>query len=169
MREEQTAKGAKGAEDGAQDATRCGANGAAAPRNGDGPSGRRRLPQGENPVSRDVIEAALRVHSEIGPGALEEVYKVCLAYELRDRGREVATEVPIEVIYRSVKMNRGYRADMIVDGIVIVECKAAAAITPRFETTMISHLKLARLRLGLIINFHELHLRDGIKRLVNRL
>lgn len=111
----------------------------------------------------------MRVHSAIGPGALEQVYKVCLAYELRERGWPVEIEVPIEVVYRGMKMPVGYRADMIVDRRVIVEIKAATAITPRFEATMLSHLKLSKLRVGLIINFHEVHLRDGIKRMVNRL
>lgn len=160
MKEEETAKAAKAAKEGAERVSGERTEGAASPRE---------LPRGENPCSRDIIEAALRVHSEIGPGALEQVYKVCLAYELRELGRQVATEVPIEVIYRRVRMNLGYRADMIVDGIVIVEAKAAVALTPRDDATLLSHLKLSGLRLGLLINFHELHLRDGIKRLVNRL
>ena len=160
MAEEQTAEGAGDAEDCPSTSSVGGA---------DAPRIAHDLERRENVCSGDVVDAAMRVHSEMGPGALEQVYKVCLAYELRDRGHHVGVEVPIPVIYRGMRMDLGYRADMIVDGMVIVEAKAASRITELYQAVLLSHLKLSKLRVGLIINFRELHLRDGIKRMVNRL
>jgi GxxExxY protein len=122
-----------------------------------------------NDVSGAVVDAAMRVHSVLGPGLLESAYEACLAHELRKRGLSVACQVPIPVLYDGVRLEVGYRLDMLVTECVAVELKAIAKVHPIHEAQLLSHLKLGNLRVGLLINFHVLHLKDGIKRLVNRL
>lgn len=114
-----------------------------------------------------IIGAAIEVHRRLGPGLLETAYRKCLAYELRKRGHEVIEEQPIPVIYDDVHMECGFRADLIVDAQVIVELKAKSAIHPIDKAQLLSHLRLAQKSVGLLINFHDVKLIDGVTRIVN--
>ena len=119
--------------------------------------------------SGQVIDAAMRVHSALGPGLLESAYQACLAHELRKRGFEVRVQVPVRVVYDGVQLAVGYRIDLLVDGVVLVELKAVTKLLPIHEAQLLSYLRLSMHRLGLLINFHSVHLKDGIKRMVNSL
>jgi GxxExxY protein len=122
-----------------------------------------------NGVSGEVVDSAMKVHSRMGPGLLESAYLACLAHELRMRGIDVLVEVPLPVVYEGVHVKLGYRIDMLVESTVIVELKAIANLLPVHEAQLLSYLKLSGHRVGLLINFHVLHLKDGIKRFVNNL
>ena len=114
-----------------------------------------------------IIGAAIEVHQRLGPGLLETAYRKCLAYELRKRGLEVVEEQPIPVVYDEVHLECGFRADLLVNGSVVVELKAKSAIHPVDKAQTLSHLRLMNLRVGLLINFHEVKLVDGLHRIVN--
>lgn len=118
-------------------------------------------------ITGAIIDAAMRVHSALGPGLLESAYAACLAHELIKNGYKVLREVPVPVVYDGVALEVGYRIDLLVDDCVIVELKAIEALLPIHQAQLLSHLRLSRKRTGLLINFHALHLRDGIKRMVN--
>jgi GxxExxY protein len=120
-----------------------------------------------NDLTSAIIGAAIEVHRRLGPGLLESAYRVCLAYELRKRGFEVVEERPIPVVYDEVKLDCGFRADLIVNALVVVELKAKSAIHPVDKAQNFSHLRLIGLRVGLLINFHEAKLVDGVHRFVN--
>ena len=122
-----------------------------------------------NKISGQVVDSAMEVHSALGPGLLESAYEGCLKYELTSRGLAVACQCELPVTYKSVSLDFGYRIDMIVEGAVVVELKAVDKVLPIHEAQLLSYLKLSRKRLGLLINFHTVHLRDGIKRMVNGL
>ncbi len=109
----------------------------------------------------------MKVHSVLGPGLLESAYQTCLAYELRNRGLAVATEVPLPVVYESQKLEVGYRIDIVVEGRVVVEVKSVEAIHPIHTAQLLSYMRLSGINVGLLINFNVLHLRDGIKRMVD--
>src|SRR5215471_1529298 len=119
-----------------------------------------------NEVSHEVIKGALKVHSALGPGLLEKAYRGCLAYELRKAGFNVETEVEMPVIYDGLKMDAGYRIDLLVSDLVIVELKSAEEISRVHMAQILCYMKLSKKQLGLIINFNVLHLKDGIKRVV---
>ena len=123
----------------------------------------------ENELSRIILDAAFRVHSAIGPGLLESAYEACLAYEIRSAGLKVQTQVPLPLLYRDVKLEVGYRLDLLVEELVVVEVKAVDALAPIHHAQLLSYLKLCGKKLGLLINFHEVSLRHGIKRVVNNL
>ena len=118
-------------------------------------------------VSGTIVDAAMRVHSVLGPGLLESAYAACLAHELRQRGLKVLCEVALPVVYDGIKLDVGYRLDMLVEDAVIVELKAVEALAPIHQAQLLSYLKLSGKHVGLLINFHVLHLKDGIKRMVN--
>lgn len=120
-----------------------------------------------NDITSAIIGSAIRVHRVLGPGLLESAYRVCLAHELHKLGFEVVQEKPIPVVYDSVKLDCGFRADLLVAGQVIVECKAKEKVHPIDQAQVTSHLRLTGLQVGLLINFHELVLKDGIQRIVN--
>lgn len=121
----------------------------------------------QNELSRDIIGAAIEVHRRLGPGLLESAYRVCLAYELRKRGFQVEQERPVPVVYDEIHLECGFRADLIVERQVVVELKAKTTIHPVDEAQTLSHLRLLKLRLGLLINFHEEKLVDGVRRIIN--
>ena len=121
-----------------------------------------------NAITEVVIGAAIEVHRRLGPGLLETAYRKCLAYELRKRGMEVTEEQPIPVIYDDVHLGCGFRADLLVAGKVVVELKAKSAIHPVDKAQTLSHLRLMDLQVGLLINFHEVKLVDGLHRIVNK-
>jgi GxxExxY protein len=120
-----------------------------------------------NQVSGQVVDSGLKVHSTLGPGLLESAYEMCLVYELRKRGLQVLSQVPLPVVYDGVNIEAGYRIDLLVNDIVIVEVKAVAKLVPIHEAQLLSYLKLSRRKVGLLMNFNEIHLRDGIRRLAN--
>ena len=120
-----------------------------------------------NDLTSAVIGAAIEVHRRLGPGLLESAYRVCLAYELRKRGFNVVEEQPVPVVYDEIKLECGFRADLIVNSLVVVELKAKSSIHPIDRAQTLSHLRLLELRVGLLINFHVERLVDGVDRIVN--
>lgn len=114
-----------------------------------------------------IIEAAMKVHSRLGPGLLESAYEACLAYELLQRGCKVQRQLPVPVIYDGVTIDCGYRLDLLVDDACVVELKAIESLQPIHHAQVLSHLRLADKPVGLLINFNVLHLRDGIVRKIN--
>ena len=120
-----------------------------------------------NEISGAVVDSAIRVHTHLGPGLLESAYQACLVYELRKRGLKVHTQVELPVVYDDVRIDVGYRVDLIVEGAVLVEIKAASRIQLIHEAQLLSYLKLGDYRTGLLINFHVPRLKDGIRRMVN--
>jgi GxxExxY protein len=122
-----------------------------------------------NAFSRQVLDAAFRVHSALGPGLLESAYIACLAYELRKAGLQVRTEVPVPLVYEGVQLaDVGYRMDLLVEEQFVVEVKSVEALAPVHHAQLISYLKLSNRRLGLLINFNVAHLMDGISRKANK-
>lgn len=122
-----------------------------------------------NQISGAIVDAAMKVHSALGPGLLESAYEVCLMYELRKRGLKVASRVSLPVVYDSVRIETGYRIDLLVENAVVVELKTLERVLPVHQAQLLSYLRLSDKRLGLLINFHVPRLRDGIKRIVNNL
>ena len=122
-----------------------------------------------NQISGAVVDAGMKVHSALGPGLLESAYEACLIHELKKRGLAVASQVALPVAYDGVRIDVGYRIDLIVEGLVVVELKAVDALLPIHQAQLLSYLKLSGRKLGLLMNFNVLHLKDGIKRVVNNL
>ena len=122
-----------------------------------------------NQVSGGIVDAAMKVHSALGPGLLESAYKACLLHELRKRRFNVVSEVAMPVFYDGMKMEVGYRADLIVEDTVLVELKAVDVLAPIHEAQLLCYLKLSGKKVGLLINFNVIHLKDGIRRMVNGL
>ena len=118
-------------------------------------------------VSGKIIAAAMKVHTAVGPGLLESAYEACLLYELQKNGLKVATQVPFPLVYDNLRLDVGYRLDLLVEDLVIVEIKCAETIASVHKSQLLSYLRLTGKSLGLLINFHVEHLRDGIKRVVN--
>ena len=118
-------------------------------------------------VSHAVITAAMTVHTELGPGLLESTYTACLHYELAQAGFRSFTQVGLPVVYRGVKLELGYRMDLLVEDLVVVEIKSIDGLSPVHQAQILSYLKLSGKSLGLLINFNVVHLKDGIKRFVN--
>ena len=123
------------------------------------------IPEEWNRISEIVLGAAIAVHRELGPGLLESAYEACLEYELLDRGVRVQRQKELPVVYRDVRIDCGYRIDLLVDDTIIVELKAVDRLLPIHEAQLMSYLKLSGRRLGLLINFNVKLLKDGIKRL----
>ena len=119
-----------------------------------------------NQVSYKIIGAAIEVHKALGPGLLESAYETCLAHELILQGHQVERQLALPVIYKGVQLDCGYRLDLRVDGLVIVEIKAIEHLEPIHEAQMLTYLRLSGLWLGLLINFNVPVLKQGIKRLV---
>lgn len=120
-----------------------------------------------NKITEAIIGAAIEVHRALGPGLLESAYVTCLVYELRERGYKVFQEVPLPLIYKEVKLDCGYRLDLLVNDAVIVEVKSVESLAPIHEAQLLSYLKLADCKVGLLINFNVKMLKQGIKRLAN--
>jgi len=113
-----------------------------------------------------IVDAAVKVHSILGPGLLESVYEVCFTKELRDRGLEVRTQVALPIWYEGVKLDAGLRLDLVVNDLVVIELKAVEAILPVHYAQLLTYLKLAKLRLGFLLNFNAPLMKDGIHRRV---
>ena len=123
----------------------------------------------ENEIAKSIVDAALLVHTRLGPGLLESVYEVVLGYELTKRGLYVVHQRPMPVIYEEVRMKVGFRPDLIVEGKVIVEVKSLEVLAPVHKKQLLTYLRLADKRLGLLINFGGALIKDGIRRVVNNL
>jgi GxxExxY protein len=120
-----------------------------------------------NDITGQIIDAAMKVHTRLGPGLLESSYEACLAYELTQRGLRVRTQVQQPIIYDSVKIDVGYRLDLLVEETVIVELKAVEHILPVHKAQLITYLKLSDKRVGLLVNFNVTRLKEGIERFAN--
>jgi GxxExxY protein len=125
--------------------------------------------QRENAIGAVVIDAALKVHTALGPGLPESAYEACLAHELAKRGRPVRRQVVQPVRYDNIVVEGGYRIDILVDDCVVIEAKAVEMLLPIHGTQLLSYLRFGDYRLGFLLNFHVLHMRDGIRRLANGL
>jgi GxxExxY protein len=118
-------------------------------------------------LTREIIGSAIKVHRTLGPGLLESAYEACLAYELQNLGMKIERQKPVPLIYEHVKLDCGFRADLVVENRVVVETKCKDTLHPIDEAQLLSHLRLLNIPVGLLINFHVVVLRNGIKRLVN--
>ncbi len=120
-----------------------------------------------NEITGEIIDAGIKVHRHLGPGLLESAYETVLAYELRRRGLKVETQLIQPILYEGVSLDAGYRLDMFVEDEIIVELKAVEKLIPLYEAQLLSYLKLKKKKVGLLINFHVVLLKDGIKRMAN--
>ncbi len=123
----------------------------------------------ENEISSKILDCSIRIHRILGPGLFESVYEEVLCYELQKVNLSFERQVGIQVKYEGVKMEIGFRADIIVENKVIIELKSVEAIAPVHKKQLLTYLKLSGLKLGLLINFNEALLKDGLTRIVNNL
>lgn len=123
--------------------------------------------ESHNALTSEIIAAAIEVHRRLGPGLLESAYETCLVYELRKRGLKAVSQMALPVIYDEVKLDVGYRIDILVEDAVIIELKAVEKVIPLHEAQLISYLKLSGKKVGLLLNFNVTRLKDGITRLAN--
>jgi GxxExxY protein len=123
----------------------------------------------ENKIGDAIIASAMTVHSAVGPGLLESAYELCLLYELEKRSVPVRRQVLIPIRYQDLTIDNGYRIDLLVGNLVVVELKVVEAILPVHRGQLLSYLRLGGFKLGYLLNFHVAHLRDGIVRMVNGL
>jgi GxxExxY protein len=120
-------------------------------------------------IGKQIVDAAIKVHRALGPGLLESAYQTCLAHELRKRGLSVECELPQPIEYDGIQIDTGYRLDMLVEKQVIIENKAIETFLPIHEAQLLTYLRLRDCRLGYLINWHVPLIKDGIKRMVNKL
>ena len=118
-------------------------------------------------IAKTVLDAAYQVHTALGPGLLESVYEACMVHELHLKNIKVKSQLTLPVMYKGMKVDSGYRVDILVEDCVIVEIKSSDIISPVYCAQLLTYLKLANKRLGLLLNFNVIHLRDGIKRIIN--
>jgi GxxExxY protein len=118
-------------------------------------------------LTPEIISAAIKIHRRLGPGLLESAYEACIAHELQLAGMRVERQKPVPLFYDTVKLECGFRADLVVEGRVVVELKCKEALHPVDEAQLLSHLRLLNISVGLLINFHVVLLKDGIRRMVN--
>ena len=123
----------------------------------------------ENEIGEAVLGAAMKVHSAVGPGLLESVYEVCLAYELEKQGHEIRRQVSLPVEYDGKRIDAGFRPDILVADKVLVEVKAVERMAPIHTAQILTYLRLSGYKLGYLLNFNVVHMRDGIKQVVNGL
>ena len=123
----------------------------------------------ENELSRIVLDAAFRIHTKLGPGLLESAYEAIMAYELNQRGLVTQRQVPIPIYYEGLTFEEGFRADLLVEDKLIVELKSVERLAPVHGKQVLTQLRLSQKRLGLLINFGEVHLKHGIERIANGL
>ena len=122
-----------------------------------------------NRITEKIIGCAIEVHKGLGPGLLESAYEECLCFELAQAGLEYKRQFPLPVIYKGVKLDCGYRMDLVVEDLVVVEIKAIESLMPVHEAQLLSYLKLHNKKVGLLMNFHIPVLKNGLKRIVNKL
>src|SRR6266446_1906108 len=124
-------------------------------------------PMNENQIATIVVDIAYKIHTKLGPGLLETVYEVTLAHELRKRGLRVERQVPVPIVYEELVFEEGFRADLIVEDKFIVELKSVEVLPPVAPKQLLTYLRLRECRLGLLINFGESLIKNGIKRIAN--
>ena len=127
----------------------------------------RELSKLEEEIGKAIVNAAFKIHNELGPGLLEKVYEVCLAHELRKAGYDAKRQIDIPIVYDGIQFDEGLRLDLLVNNLVIAELKAIDLVNPVWEPQVISHLKLTNLKLGYLINFNVPLIKDGIRRFRN--
>jgi len=120
----------------------------------------------EEKIARQIVDAAFHVHYELGPGLLERVYEICFCHELSKRNLNYKRQVAIPIIYDGIKLDEGFRLDVLVDDLVICELKAVDEMNPVWEAQLLSYLRLTGKRLGFLINFNVPRIKDGIKRMI---
>jgi len=118
-------------------------------------------------ISGDIVDAAMKVHTVLGPGLLESTYETCLKHELIQRGYKVETQVTLPIRYGDIILDAGYRIDMLVEDNVVLELKSVENVLPIHEAQLLSYLRLSNNQVGILINFNVIHLKDGIRRMVN--
>jgi GxxExxY protein len=123
----------------------------------------------ENEISHLIVGSALKVHTALGPGLLESAYEACIQYELIKTGLRVEAQKPLPLVYESVKLECGYRIDLMVESKVIIEVKSVEAVAEIHFAQVLTYLRLSGLRLALLMNFNVLHMKDGIRRIANKL
>jgi GxxExxY protein len=123
----------------------------------------------ENEIGKIVVDSAIKVHKTLGPGLLESAYEACLSHELRKRSLNVQTQVGLPLKYDDVILDVGYRVDILIEGMVILELKAVEKLLPIHEAQILSYLKLSKCKLGFLLNFNVYRMKDGIRRMVNNL
>jgi len=123
----------------------------------------------ENELSGMVVEEAIYIHRSVGPGMLESVYAQCLAYRLAKRGLNIRTEVPVPLIFEEVKLECGYRADLVIERKVVIEIKSIEMIAPIHLAQTLTYLRFLHVKLGMVLNFNAVLMKDGIRRVVNNL
>ena len=121
----------------------------------------------ENKIARQILDAAFALHSKLGAGLLESVYEVVLAYELKKKGLTAERQKPMPIMYDNIRFDEAFRSDVVVNGKVIAELKSVEALLPVHAKQLLTQLRLSGLKLGLLINFGEAHLKNGIKRVIN--
>ena len=118
-----------------------------------------------NKITSEILDSAYKVHSALGPGLLESSYQACLVYELRNKGLSVEVEKPLPLIYEEIKMDCGYRLDILVEGIVVIELKSVEHLSDVHTAQILTYMKLSGCKVGLLLNFFTKSLKHGIKRL----
>ena len=121
----------------------------------------------ENEIAKQILDAAFIVHTKLGPGLLESVYEVILGYELQKRGLTAERQKPMPIVYDNIRFDEAFRSDLVVNGKVIAELKSVETLLPVHAKQLLTQLRLSSLKLGLLINFGEVHLKNGIKRIIN--
>ena len=121
----------------------------------------------ENKIARQILDAAFALHSKLGPGLLESVYEVVLAYELKKKGLTAERQKPMPIMYDNIRFDEAFQSDLVVNGTVIAELKSVDALLPVHAKQLLTQLRLSGLKLGLLINFGEAHLKNGIRRVIN--
>jgi GxxExxY protein len=125
------------------------------------------IPSHTEDIAKAFLDAAFQVHTALGPGLLESVYEACVAYDLKLKSINVKSQVALPVVYKEMKIESGYRLDLLVDNSVIVKIKSSDTISPVYYAQLLTYLRLTDIPLGLLINFNVIHMRDGIKRIIN--
>jgi GxxExxY protein len=123
----------------------------------------------ENEIAKIIVDAAFQIHKRLGPGLLETVYEVVLAYDLKKKGLKVDRQVPVSIVFDGLRFDEGFRADLIIEDKIIVELKSVEKIIPVHKKQLLTYLRLTDKKLGLLINFGSELIRDGISRVVNNL
>ena len=121
----------------------------------------------ENAMAGEIVDAAMKVHTKLGAGLLEGAYQACLMYELGKRDLSVKQQVPMPVYYDGIKLDIGYRIDLLVNDAIVVELKSVERLLPLHSAQLLSYLRLGQYHLGLLLNFNTVHMREGIKRVIN--
>ena len=121
------------------------------------------------PITREIVDTAIRVHTRLGPGMLESAYEACIEYELGKRSLAVKKQVPMPLRYDDLALDIGFRLDLVVENAVVIELKTVQQLLPIHTAQLLSYLRAGDFRIGFLLNFNTVHMRDGIKRVVNRL